>query len=660
MKKFTIILLALATFYIHSTLTLKVKAVSFEYEEYNVTVDINTDSSFEVKEEIITHVYGEFHGLRRDLTLADPRRDEKCSTTSNLYCGGFDRVVVNSIKDLKGNDITEKVKLYRVDSDNSDKQSLRFEWEIFPDGKNQNGELFGWTLDYTIFGGIADVQGNPYFYWNMLPEDRSGVVSNSTLKINLPTSATFQESALNVYSSLRYQSNFPLTFKLQNLPSYSPFTVSYKFSPDEISLPGQISYSLAPAFGSKVFLDGIDITDQVDGVIKSVPVGNRTVRFEHVGYETIERTIKVESGKTAIIEANLSPSPWMQALLLINNLICLFGCLLIPAAIVAVYLLYRRKGRDENMPKTIIPLFNPPKNTSPYMVGSIIDEKVDKQDVVGTIIDLAYRGYIKIKEIKKDKNYELTKLGGKPNDPGLNSIEQRIFDALFTDGDVVETQDLGKTFPMDYLKIQSSIYKEMVSEGYFNRSPVTTIGIYVSIGIVLLVLGGVCLILFSIVLIYLLGIITVFTPGLVLIAAGIAFLFAAKFMPAKTAKGSKLYADILGFKMYMNTAEKYTVQKLEPENFVKFLSFAIVFGIEKAWAKKFEGIYKGSPEWFEGSGGIYDAFWISSFTRSFSNSTVQSMTPISTGSSSGSGWSGGGSFGGFSGGGGGGGSSGGW
>ena len=110
----------------------------------------------------------------------------------------------------------------------------------------------------------------------------------------------------------------------------------------------------------------------------------------------------------------------------------------------------------------------------------------------------------------------------------------------------------------------------------------------------------------------------------------------------------------------MKTAERYTVQKLEPENFVKYLSYAIVFGIEKEWAKNFEGIYKGIPDWYEGSGSIYDAIWISSFARNFSNSTVQSMTPISTSSSSGSGFSGGGSFGGFSGGGGGGGSSGGW
>lgn len=662
-KLLSISIFTLSLFVLHSTLTLSVKAVTFQYPEYNVNVIVNKDSSMEVREEVVYKVYGDFHGLRRDLTLSDADRDRRCTTTNNLYCGGFDRVVVKSVQDLNGNDITNKIDLYKVNDKNTGKDSLRFEWEIFPNGKTQNGEQFGWVLNYTVYGGIANVQENPYFYWNMLPENRNGIVDNSTVTLKFPSDITIRKNDLQVYSDINFNSSVldnTATFKLSRLPSFSAFTVSYKFEQDEVTLPGQIAYTLSPGFGSQIHLDNIDITDQVDGLIKSVSAGNHTVKFSHIGYETFETTVNIESGETEILEVNLVPQGWMQILLLLNNLICICGCIFIPIALLGVFYHYKKNGKDKDMPKTIIPLFTPPTNVAPYMVGSLVDENVDRQDVVGTIIDLAYRGYLKIKEIEKSKNYELTKLEGKAGDPGLNTIEQEVFNSLFKSGDVVETKSLGSSFAMSFIKIQSNIYKEMVTEGYFTKQPKTTIGLYLSLGVFMIIGGVLSLIFITILLVSFLGILTVFTPSLVIIAVGIAFTIAAKYMPAKTSKGSKVYADILGFKMFMNTADRYTVQNLDPEDFVRYLGYAIVFGIEKQWAKNFEGIYKGVPDWYEGSGNIYDAIWISSFARNFSNSTVQSMTPITTSSSSGSGWSGGGSFGGFSGGGGGGGSSGGW
>lgn len=663
-KKFlSISIFLLSLFVLHSTLTTSVKAVTFQYPEYNVDVTVNKDSSMDVREKVIYKAFGEFHGLRRDLTLSNENRDRRCSTTNNLYCGGFDRVVVKSIQDLNGNDITNKINLYNVEDEDTNIESLRFEWEIYPNGENKNGEQFGWILNYTVYGGIIGVEGNPYFYWNMLPENRNGLVDNSTVTLKFPNDLTIRKNDLQVYSDINFNSNVignTATFKLSRLPSISGFTVSYKFDENEINLPGQIAYTLSPGYGSNIFLDNVDITDQVDGLIKSVSEGEHIVKFTHVGYETVERKVTVESGETEIIEVNLAPQGWMQILLLLNNLICICGCIFIPIGLLAVFFHYKKNGKDKDMPKTIIPLFTPPTNVAPYMVGSLIDESVDRQDVVGTIIDLAYRGYLKIKEVEKNKNYELTKLEGKKGDKGLNNVEQEIIDSLFSTGDIVETKDLGTTFPLTFIKIQNNIYKEMVSEGYFTKQPKTTIGLYLTLGIFMMIAGVVSFIIITALLVSFLGILTVFTPSLVLTVVGIAFIIAAKFMPAKTSTGSKVYADILGFKMFMNTADRYTVQNLDPEDFVKYLGYAIVFGIEKQWAKNFEGIYKGVPDWYEGSGNIYDAIWVSSFARNFSNSTVQSMTPITTSSSSGSGWSGGGSFGGFSGGGGGGGSSGGW
>src|SRR5690606_2615000 len=141
---------------------------------------------------------------------------------------------------------------------------------------------------------------------------------------------------------------------------------------------------------------------------RSVESGDHLLEIKHIGYQTYSEVVKVESGKTITITTSLQPETWMQVLLFLNNIFIVLGCLFVPAAAIFAILYYLRKGRDKNMPKTIIPLYSPPKDVPPYLLGSIKDEQVDRQDIVGSIIDLAYRGFLKIKELKKDKNYEMT------------------------------------------------------------------------------------------------------------------------------------------------------------------------------------------------------------------------------------------------------------
>jgi uncharacterized membrane protein YgcG len=148
----------------------------------------------------------------------------------------------------------------------------------------------------------------------------------------------------------------------------------------------------------------------------------------------------------------------------------------------------------------------------------------------------------------------------------------------------------------------------------------------------------------------------------------IVLLIAAPHMPAKTLEGAKMLNQILGFRMYLNTAERFRVQDLTPETFEKFLPYAMVFNIEKQWAERFKDIYKVNPNWYEsGSLDTFNTIYMINSLSNFSTVTAQALTyspSSSSGSSgrgfSGGGWSGGGGFGGSFGGGGGGGGSSGW
>jgi len=253
-------------------------------------------------------------------------------------------------------------------------------------------------------------------------------------------------------------------------------------------------------------------------------------------------------------------------------------------------------------------------------------------------------------------------LEGKKGDPGLTPMESEIMEAVFKGKDVVTTSKMRNYFYYKYELLKSSIYKEVVEKGFFNRSPEVIRNSYVGCGIFLFVFGIIGTCFSSFVGTTFFGYLILCTPLLGLVTLGFGYIIASKFMPAKTEKGSKVFADILGFRMYLNTAERYTLQNLQPEDFEKYLSYAIVFGIEKQWAEKFKDIYKGSPDWYEGTRpDVWDAFWVSSFTRSFADSTTVNMSPAPSSGTSGGGWSsGGGGFSGGGGGGGGGGSSGGF
>ncbi len=141
----------------------------------------------------------------------------------------------------------------------------------------------------------------------------------------------------------------------------------------------------------------------------------------------------------------------------------------------------------------------------------------------------------------------------------------------------------------------------------------------------------------------------------------------------KTKEGNRLYHELLGLRMYINTAEKYRIEfHNDPEKyksvFENLLPYAIIFGLEKKWIKEFKDIYKVSPDWYVGDFSDFDVLHITSsimqpylFRDNNRTSSFDSDFPSSpTGGGFSSGSSGFSSGGGYSGGGGGGGGGGSW
>src|SRR5439155_5757914 len=132
-------------------------------------------------------------------------------------------------------------------------------------------------------------------------------------------------------------------------------------------------------------------------------------------------------------------------------------------------------------------------------------------------------------------------------------------------------------------------------------------------------------------------------------------------MPARTEAGTRALEQVLGFEEFMRRVEAEHLKRViigHPELFDKYLPYAMAFGVEKTWARAFEGIYKQPPTWYVGPNITH--FSVGNFSSSLATLSSQAGSSMTSSprTSSGSGFGGGGGGGGgggFSGGGGGGG-----
>lgn len=650
-------------------------ALSTEYPSYDIEINIEKNTKFTVTEKLELIFTGELNGARRDITLVDEEKNQFCAKYPSYTCGGFEFLLFKGMS-LNGEKLAKKDYNLYITSDTFLK-SFRVEKRIKDPAEYVVNDDYKWEFSYDVYGGIQRVLSSddttrvPFFYWNVFPEGRSGPIERATLKLKFPSDVEIDLDKFSwhsyLYESLietEYnESDNSVLFTLNNVPAGEFTTLSYEFAEDDLLDVASVNFEYErPSLGSTLFFEDFKIEGLQDNSLDYIPSGNFKIAAERAGYKSQIFDLNLRPGETDELKINLAPTIFMQALILLNNALFVAG---IGASVIAPYYVYRKwylKGRDKGKIETIIPQFSPPENIRPYLLGSIKDEKVDKRDISGTIIDLAYRGFIHIKEVKKNKEYELTKKEGKPGEQ-LDEIEQELIKDLFGNKETINTKNMQSvTFYTAMHTLTKDIYQKMKDDGYFEENPEKTRGNYAGIGVLLFILGIVVSIGGSILFTTLIGEISFLTIGIAGFIVGIGFILISQHMPAKTQKGSKLYGDIRGFKMYLETAERFRVQNLVPEQFEKYLSYAIVFGVEKQWAKNFKDIYKQTPDWYEGSD-ITDALVLSSFTRSFASTTESTFTPSSSSSGfgSGGGWSGGGSSGGgFSGGGGGGGSAGGW
>lgn len=287
----------------------------------------------------------------------------------------------------------------------------------------------------------------------------------------------------------------------------------------------------------------------------------------------------------------------------------------------------RLKGLSQEYDGEIAVAFSPPRGLTPGLVGTVIDGQVDSYDVTATLVDLAVRGHLAITAVPADKapsvarkHYARRPEGDEPpkNDwvltrsadhayDTLTDRERRLLDGLFHSSATVRMSQLDHGSLQAIREDQKALYTEMVARKWYPRHPQQRGGS----GCLLIGGGLVLAVLFVLVRHTLPGIVA---AVLVLGAAVVASRVLRGRTP-RTALGSAVRIQALGFKKYLQTAEASQFSFEEAAGiFSRYLPYAMVFGVAQHWAKVFGDLARQAK--LEGVGVNFDLTWFSDPTLS--------------------------------------------
>lgn len=265
------------------------------------------------------------------------------------------------------------------------------------------------------------------------------------------------------------------------------------------------------------------------------------------------------------------------------------GVLLLGGAI--LWLLHRRTGVDQgydgdaDLVATFVPVaegrsvFEVRDGVRPGEVGTLADERVDPVDVTATLLDLAVRGHLHITELPREAHELLDWRLARTEQPhdGLLAYEKRFLDAIAPEGGSTLVSELPQVLAPAIGDIQSDLYDEVVTRGWFEQRPDATrnswrVRGYVGLGIA--IAAAVALVAFT-------------TFGLLalvlLILAGI-LVWVSGLMPRRTAKGSKLVTGMRALSALLTTQPTDRMPKgREIEEISKLLPYAVVLGGRNRW-----------------------------------------------------------------------------
>ena len=343
------------------------------------------------------------------------------------------------------------------------------------------------------------------------------------------------------------------------------------------------------------------------------------------------------------------------------SLFFIAGLAVTAAVLVIAFVFYIKYGRDG---KPVIPVrFDAPDGLSPMDVSYILNDTVSDDAVGAMLFYWADRGYIEIEEAVRG---EMTfRVLSRPD--SLSEREAALFDVFFS-SDTVDSRTLRMNdFPG---KLRRTVIPAVSSffsgerdlydaAGRRGRRIVSLLAVLSAVlhAVITALMCGISIIPANFVIafmvcaascavssrkaqppvyVFMFFFFAILGTGLYsllssMLPAGLAagetaafivpvvlLSFAAPFVRRRSGYGRKTYAEVMGFREYIDKVEKDRIEMLsreDPRYFYHVLSFAMVFGLADRWCSKFSGITVENVSWYRPYGGAGDLLAYAYFSR---------------------------------------------
>jgi len=310
------------------------------------------------------------------------------------------------------------------------------------------------------------------------------------------------------------------------------------------------------------------------------------------------------------------------------------------------YRAWNKVGRDPAK-GPVFARYDPPAGYSPAGVHHIFYRGLrGNKALIATLLHMAVNKHLEMDSSKSETNLTYIEQGDQSN---LAPEQDSLLRNLFSHG---STMHLGKKPNSRFTSAYSAFRLNMsrrFGKNYFRwNMGLTFVGIILSV---------ICVII-SFTQFYGNNSDYFFLVLAALVVMNVLFIF---LMPAPTKKGQKVKAEIEGFKLYLETAEKERLNArkdvlsgqeppMTKERYETFLPYAVALDVEKPWTKYFEKVLPEiardyQPSWGHVRGGNYGS--ISGINRALEsnlNSGVSRAMPQSSSSSGGGSGGGGGGW----------------
>lgn len=301
--------------------------------------------------------------------------------------------------------------------------------------------------------------------------------------------------------------------------------------------------------------------------------------------------------------------------------------IIIPLILVIWYFTKKTKKRFGSVTVNFdIPKDKNGRRIFPAEAGTIDTAMLDRDDVVGTIFDLAIRKFIKMEEIEKkkflgirnSKSVKIIKLK-EYNLSSVTNFENILLDRLFKDGNEIEVDDLRSDFYKTFNEMGDAVFKDHVKNGFYTKNPKNQRTLLTVLGVLSFIIGG-----------YVLGIV---------------LLVLSRKLNGRTAIGDELDFRIDGLKLFLKSMDRNYKWQAEQLYIVEqMIPYAIALGYIEKFMEQLKIIKPDyNPTWYNGSSSFY---LMSPLIFSSMNSSFAASAPSSSSGFSGGGFSGGGGGGG--------------